>query len=213
MCVSLARQPQAVHKHLIPHWLIHLGAPGVFAVSVIDSSIIPLPLPGSTDLLVLLLVANRGNPWLLSGAAIAGSLTGGYLTWSAGRKGGESILPRYVPRRLLKPIARWVQRHGALTVCISSILPPPVPLMPFLLSAGALGVRRNAFLASFGLSRAVRYSLVAWLGATYGRRVIHEWSNYLSGWSEVIIWTFVGLLAAGIIFGIWKYRHDQRRHD
>ena len=35
----------------MPHWLIHLGVVGVFAVAVIDSSVIPLPVPGSTDLL------------------------------------------------------------------------------------------------------------------------------------------------------------------
>ena len=53
----------------MPHWLIHLGAVGVFAVSLLDASIIPLPVPGSTDLLMLLLAANQGNPWLLAGAA------------------------------------------------------------------------------------------------------------------------------------------------
>src|SRR5271154_6288756 len=139
----------ALHKRLVPHWLIHLGALGVFAVAIIDASIIPLPLPGSTDLLVLLLTANRGNPWLLAAAATSGSMIGGYLTWSAGKKGGESMLQRYVPQRFLKRVSRWVERHGVLTICISSILPPPIPLTPFLLSAGALGVPRNPFLASF----------------------------------------------------------------
>jgi membrane protein YqaA with SNARE-associated domain len=202
----------AKHNHLMPYWLIHLGALGVFAVAAIDSSIIPLPLPGSTDLLVLLLAAHQGNPWLLAAAAISGSMIGGYLTWSAGKKGGESMLQRYVPARFLKRISLWVERHGVLTVCIASILPPPIPLTPFLLSAGALGVPRNPFLASFAVARTLRYSFFAWLGATYGRRVIHAWSRYLTGWSDVIVWTFVGLLIAAVAFGIWKYRHDQRRH-
>ena len=202
----------ATHKHLMPHWLIHLGALGVFAVAVIDSSIIPLPLPGSTDLLVLLLAANQGNPWLLAAAAITGSMIGGYLTWSAGKKGGETMLQRHVPKRFLKPVTRWVERHGVLTICIASILPPPVPLLPFLLSAGAMGVPRNPFLASFAVARTVRYSFIAWLGATYGRRVIRAWSHYLAGWSDVILWTFIGLLVAAAVFSIWKYRRDQRRH-
>jgi membrane protein YqaA with SNARE-associated domain len=201
----------AAHKHLMPHWLIHLGAVGVFVVSIIDSSIIPLPLPGSTDLLVLLLAANQGIPWLLAMCAIVGSVIGGYLTWAAGKKGGEGMLHRHVPKRLLGPIERWVKRNGVLTVCVGSILPPPIPLLPFLLSAGALGVPRNQFLASFTIARTVRYSVVAWLGATYGRRVIRLWSQYLAGWSETILWIFLGLLIAAILFGIWKYRHDRRR--
>jgi membrane protein YqaA with SNARE-associated domain len=210
MWVSFAPQ-HAVHKHLMPPWLIHLGALGVFAVAILDSSIIPLPLPGSTDVLVLLLVAHQGNPWLLAAAATAGSIIGGYSTWSAGKKGGDSVLQRYVPQRFLKPISRWVERHGVLTVSVASIMPPPIPLMPFLLSAGALGVPRYSFLASFTAMRTLRYGLVAWLGATYGRHVIRAWSRYLAGWSGVITWTFVGLLIAAILFGLWKSRRDQRK--
>ncbi|MGC2215670.1 MAG: membrane-associated protein, partial [Silvibacterium sp.] len=71
----------------MPHWLIHFGLLGVLVVSTIDASVIPLPLPGSTDLLVLILAANDGNPWLLAMAAIVGSLIGGYLTWKAGKQG------------------------------------------------------------------------------------------------------------------------------
>jgi membrane protein YqaA with SNARE-associated domain len=209
-CVSLARSP-APHKHLIPLWLVHLGALGVFGVSLIDSSIIPLPIPGSTDLLILLLVANQANPWLLAIAAISGSMLGGYLTWSAGKKGGEAMLQRYVPRRYLKPITRWVKRNGVMTVCIASMLPPPIPLLPFLLSAGALGLSRRSFLISFFIARGARYGLDAWLGAVYGRKVIRAWAQYLSGWSDVIIWSFLGLLVAAAIFGFWKYKHDKRR--
>lgn len=208
--VSFARSP-AAHKHLIPHWLVHLGAFGVFGVSLLDSSIIPLPVPGSTDLLILLLVANQGNPWLLAAAAISGSMIGAYLTWAAGEKGGETMLQHHVPRRYLKPIKRWMNRNGVLTVCICAVLPPPIPLMPFLLSAGALGLRRRSFLLSFFFARGARYALDAWLGVAYGRRVIHVWAEYLAGWSDVIIWSFLGLTAAAAIFGFWKFKRDKRR--
>ena len=78
-----------VSHSLMPHWLTHLGVLGLFSVAVIDSSVIPLPLPGSTDLLLLWLVAHNGDPWLLAPCAIAGSILGGYTTWHIGRKGGE----------------------------------------------------------------------------------------------------------------------------
>ena len=208
-CVSLALQ-HSVRRHLLPHWLIHFGLLGVLVVSTIDASVIPLPLPGSTDLLVLILAANGGNPWLLAMAAIVGSLIGGYLTWEAGKQGGEAMLQRYVPPRFLKRISGWVQRNGVLTVSVASLLPPPVPLMPFLLSAGALSMPRNRFMASFAAARTLRYSLVAWLGVTYGRAVIRGWGRYLAGWSSIILWLFLGILAAAILFGVWKYRHDNR---
>lgn len=210
MSVLLAAQG-AAHKSLMPHWLIHLGALGVFAVSALDASPIPLPLPGSTDVLLLLLVAHRGNPWLLFIAAITGSMVGGYATWTAGKKGGAKMVQRYVPARMLRTIEPWVKRNGMLTVGVACILPPPIPLMPFLLCAGAFEVERKRFLTSFTIARGLRYGLEAWLGAIYGRRIVRLWSRYLAGWSDVILWAFIGLLVAAIVFGIWKYRHDQRR--
>src|SRR5580692_5380104 len=96
----------ALRKHslVVPHWLTHLGALGLFSVAVFDSSVIPLPLPGSTDLLLLWLVAHRGDPWLMVPCAVAGSILGGYTTWQIGRKGGEAALRRYVPARLLRRV-------------------------------------------------------------------------------------------------------------
>ena len=83
-------------------WLMGFGTLGLFAVLVIDSSIIPLPVPGSTDLLLILLVAHRGSPVFAAVAATAGSIFGGYLTWATGEKGGEAALHRYLPRRFGK---------------------------------------------------------------------------------------------------------------
>jgi membrane protein YqaA with SNARE-associated domain len=183
--------------------------PGLFCVSAIDASVVPLPIPGTTDLLLLWLVSHNGDPWLLAVCAIAGSILGGYTTWHIGRKGGEAALHRYVPAWLLDPVCRWVKRHPILAVCIPSALPPPMPLSPFLLASGALGVPLARFLVAFSAARAVRYSLVAWLGATYGRHMVRMWSNTLEAWSTPLLWAFGGLLAIGIGLAIYKLRRTR----
>jgi membrane protein YqaA with SNARE-associated domain len=193
-----------VHRSLMPHWLTHLGALGLFSVAVLDSSFIPLPLPGSTDLLLLWLVAFGGDPWLLAATAIAGSLVGGYATWNLGRRGGEAALRRYVPARLLSRVVGWVERHRILAVFLPAVLPPPIPLLPFALASGALGVSRRRFLVVYSAARTLRYSLIAWLGVVYGRHAIRLWSGALQKWSAPLIYVFAGLLVAGICFGIWK---------
>ena len=193
-----------LHHSLMPHWLTHLGALGLFSVAIVDSSPIPLPLPGSTDLLLLWLVAYGGDPWLLAALAIAGSLVGGYSTWHLGRRGGEAALRRYVPARLLGRVVGWVERHRVLAVFLPALLPPPIPLLPFALASGALGVSRRRFLIVYGSARTLRYSLIAWLGIVYGRHAIRLWSGTLQKWSIPLVCVFAGLLIAGICFGIWK---------
>ncbi|MBW4043583.1 YqaA family protein [Acidipila rosea] len=195
----------------MPHWLIQTGALGVFVVALLDSSIIPLPIPGSTDLLILLLVAHQANPWLLLLAAVSGSVIGGYLTWGAGKKGGEALLEKYVPARVLSPIKRWMKNGGIASIVIAALLPPPIPLLPFLLAAGALGMSRKKFVLSFAFARMARYGAVTWLAVRYGRPIIHRWEQYLAGWSDVVLWSFIALLAGGALFGFWKYRHEQNK--
>lgn len=201
------------HAHLLPRWLIHFGVFGVFIVATLDASVIPLPIPGTSDLLVLLLCTHHAHPALVTLAAVAGALAGGYFTWAAGKAGGEPMLRRYASDRLIQHIKPWVERNGTLTVVMASLMPPPLPLMPFLLAAGALGVSRARYLTALGLARTVRYGLVAFLAATYGHTIIHLWEKYLAGWSSIILWTFLGLLIAAIGFGIWKYRHNQRKES
>jgi membrane protein YqaA with SNARE-associated domain len=201
------------HSQLAPHWLIHLGALGLFLVAVVDSSVVPLTLPGSTDLLLLWLVAYSGNPWLLTPCAIVGSILGGYTTWHIGRKGGEAALRHYVPARLLGRIVVWVERHPILAIFFPAMLPPPIPLLPFALASGALGVSRRRFLLVFGGARSLRYSFIAWLGMTYGRRVVRLWSGSLQKWSTPLLCVFVGILTAAVCFGIWKIRSLRKIDD
>jgi len=198
--------PKPVHQPLMPHWLTHLGFVGLFSVAVLDSSVVPLPLPGSTDLLLVWLVSHSGDPWLLAPCAIAGSIAGGYTTWEAGRRGGQAALIRHVPARLLKRIVNWVERHQLLAVFLPAVLPPPIPLLPFALAAGALGVSRRRFLAVYGSARTLRYTFVAWLGVAYGRRIVRMWSGTLQGWSTPLLCVFTCMLTAGVCYGIWKLR-------
>jgi membrane protein YqaA with SNARE-associated domain len=192
------------------HWFTNLGPLGLFSVAVIDSSGIPVLLPGSTDLLLLWLVSHNGNPWLLAACAVAGSILGGHAIWHFGRSGGEAALRRHLPKRLLKTIVRWVGRHPVLSVFLPALLPPPIPLSPFVLASGALGVPRRRFLLVYGAARSLRYGLVTWLGIVYGRGVARLWSGMIQKWTVPMICVFAGMLVAGICLAIWQVRRHRR---
>jgi membrane protein YqaA with SNARE-associated domain len=193
------------------NWLVGMGWIGLFGVSVLDACPIPLPIPGTTDLLLLVLVVHKGRWWLLVPLAVCGALLGGLLTWSAGKKGGEIALRRYVPARYYKPITRWVKEHGAVAIMLAAVLPPPIPLMPFLAAAGALGVPRRRFIAAFTAARTLRYSIVAWLGLSYGRQMVRWWNHYLARYSSAISWAILSLFLAAFGWGIWQWRRSNAR--
>lgn len=193
------------------HWVAHFGGLGLFFVSFVDASIVPLPIPGSTDLLLIFMVARRANAYWMALMAILGSILGAYFTWDTGVRGGKATLQRHLSRRNAERVSGWVGQHGTVVVTISALLPPPIPLMPFILAAGAAGLSRGRFLTAFGLGRMVRYSLVAWAGVVYGRRLEGLWSDYLSRWGATILWSFVGVIVCGAVYGFWHLRREQKK--
>ena len=196
-------------------WLMHLGAVGLFALAVVDSSVIPTLLPGSTDLVLLLLTAFRSSsiasPIEFASCAFAGSIIGGYMAWAAGKKGGEAALERLGKGRFVRRVQGWVKRNGILSVWLAAVHPPPIPLLPFTLAAGALGLSRTRFLIAFSSGRAMRYGVVAWLGYRYGRQVVVWWEEDLKGWTTPILSVYIGLIVLGGAYGFLKYRKERSK--
>jgi len=174
---------------------MHLGAVGLFALAVVDSSMVPIPLPGSTDLVLLLLTAFRSSsvasPFVFASCALAGSIIGGYLAWAAGKKGGEAALEKLGKGRFVRRVQGWVKRNGILSVWLAAVQPPPIPLMPFTLAAGALGLSLPRFMIAYCTGRAARYGLIAWLGYKYGRQMLVWWQRDLKGWTTPILSVYI----------------------
>ena len=196
-------------------WVMNLGGVGLFGLAVLDSSVIPISLPGSTDLVLLLLTVFRSksivSPVIFGSCAVAGSVTGGYMTWAAGKKGGEAALEKLGNGRLVRRVQGWVKRNGVVSVAIAALLPPPVPLMPFLFAAGALGLSRVRFFIAYGGGRVVRYGAVAWVAYRYGQAVLVFWQKDLKGWTTPIMIAYFALLVFGTVYGVWKYRRGNRK--
>src|SRR5208283_1423957 len=79
-------------------WLIHLGGLGLILLGLADNSLIPLP--GSTDIVTVLLAAHHPNLWVYYAImATAGAILGGYLTYRMARKGGKETLEKRFSKR------------------------------------------------------------------------------------------------------------------
>lgn len=200
------------HNPLI-HLLLTFGIAGVFVVSIVDSSFVPLPIPGITDIMIVVLAARKANLILLVGAATAGSFLGGLFSHKVGHAGGMAFLEKNVSPRILKPVCDWMERHAILAVALPAVLPPPMPLSPFVLAAGALNMPRKKFLTAFTVSRAIRHAAAAAIGVYFGPHVLRIWNALMSKWGTPILialWTVILLSAAFAFWKLWKTSRDMR---
>jgi membrane protein DedA with SNARE-associated domain len=211
MHVALAHLALAPAPHAHPHGILHvfrsLGLVGLFLTSVVDSSFVPLPIPGVTDIMLIVYAAAKSNPVLLVAIATAGSAIGGFLSHAAGRAGGLKLLEKHVPARILARVTSWMEQHSVLAVSLPALLPPPMPLSPFVLVAGAVHMSRKKFMWSFVLSRLLRHSIAVWLGMHYGRSVIHLWQRLSARWGTtilIVVWTLILAFTAIAIWQLYK---------
>jgi membrane protein DedA with SNARE-associated domain len=57
-------------------------------------------------------------------------------------------------------------------VAIPALLPPPIPVTPFVVAAGAMQYSLKKFLTALTLARLVRFLILTLLAAHYGRQII-----------------------------------------
>ncbi len=184
-----------------------LGLIGLFLISIVDSSFVPLPIPGVTDIMVVVFAARHANLVLLVLAATAGSALGGLFSHMVGQAGGIAFLEKHVPPRILKPVTRWMESHALIAVALPAILPPPMPLSPFVLAAGALNMSRKKFMIAFTVSRLARHAFAAWLGVYYGRGVLRLWNQVSARWGTpflIVLWSVVLLWSGYALLKLYR---------
>ena len=132
------------------------GYLGAFLIAVASSATIILPVPG------IVWIGTLGldyNPVLIGLAAGAGSAFGeitGYMAGFSGQVVFENS--RFYPR-----LERWMRRRGFIAISVLSFVPNPFFDVAGA-TAGALRFPLWKFLLACFVGKAVRYSLVAWLG-------------------------------------------------
>src|ERR1700730_15386675 len=193
-----------VSKKSALRWLVHLGGPGLILLGLLDNS--PIPLPGSMDVATILLAAHNRNMWIYYAMmATAGSVLGGYLMYRMARKGGKETLEKRFSKRKTTRVYAIFERWGLVSVAIPAILPPPFPIVPMLLAAGAMQYPTRKFLAALAVGRGIRYTLLAYLGAHYGHHITTFFARYY--WPVLLV--FIAFVVLGGLYGLFKYKRGQ----
>jgi membrane protein YqaA with SNARE-associated domain len=192
-------------------WLHRLGGPGLIVLGLLDNSAIPLP--GSMDVFVILLSAHHRAWWpYYAFMAVMGAVVGGYVTYRLAEKGGEETLEKKVGKQKAQKVYRRFKKHGFSTMVVGAILPPPFPIVPFLIAAGALHYPKKNFIAALATGRAIRFFALAYLAHLYGKEIVSWGARYYAP----IFWSLIALavlgVAAALVYLLW-YRQKKRREE
>jgi membrane protein YqaA with SNARE-associated domain len=182
--------------------LLQLRSFGQIFVGIADNSVIPLP--GSMDVFTIWLAASRPKLWFYYALmATVGAVLGGYLTYLLARKGGKEALEARLPKWQAAKLCRAFERWGIGAVTIPALLPPPFPIVPSLIVAGALQLPPKKFLTALVIGRAIRFTIIAGLGAMYGGAIV----NFFAGYYKPTLIILIGLaVLAGAFAAVQYYR-------
>jgi membrane protein YqaA with SNARE-associated domain len=183
-----------------------LGAPGLFLISFLDSSVLSFPIINDL-LLVNLSMRHHGLMPAYALMASAGSVLGCVLLYFIARAGGEAYFHRRAGARA-HAIRHWVERNGFGGVLIAALLPPPTPFKIFVFAAGAFEAPVIAFTAAVLLARLARYFLVGYLSVHYGENAL----PYLKEHWVVVVLLAIVLVACSYAASRVILRHHPVQH-
>ena len=191
--------------------LVAFGPLGILVLALLDSAV---PVAGVFDVLIAVFAAQRpAIGWWCAVCAVIGSTAGNYALFHTARRGGR----RYLERKTEDPSASptrgrkfrlWFEEYGLITVFIPALLPFPMPLKLFVISAGALGTSTRAFLLVVIAARTLRYFGDAWLGVNLGKDSAAFVNTHKWHFAEAAVALFVVLYAAVWVSGRWRGRLD-----
>lgn len=184
-----------------------LGVVGLFLLSALDSSFLVLPF--GNDLLLVALVSSHRNSliWILYVIVSAiGSVVGVLVVDLIMRKTGEKGLQRFVSEQKIERLKAKIENKAGITVFIATLIPPPFPFTPAVMTASALQVPRGKLLWAVFVGRLIRFGIEAVLALYFGRHVI----AFIN--SEVVTYVVYGLMGIGIVLSTlsllkWLHRN------
>jgi membrane protein YqaA with SNARE-associated domain len=155
-----------------------LGAPGLFLISFLDSSVLTFPVINDL-LLIELCIQKPARMPLYAAMAMTGSVLGCVLLYFIARKGGEAFFRKKAGERA-QVIHRWVVKNGFGGMLAAALLPPPTPFKIFVFAAGVFEVPLSSFTSAIALARAIRYFGIGYLAIRFGEQAMpfvaqHKW--------------------------------------
>ena len=187
--------------------LVAIGPWGLLALAFLDSS--GIPIANTLDAyLIFLAIKEPDRAYWYAAIAVAGSTIGNVALFLAARHGGRRFLRRAESARGQR-FRRWFERFGLVTIFVPAVMPIPMPLKIFVISAGALHTRFLPFLAVILLARIPRYFGETWLGVKLGQESTAYLRHHV--WQFVIASIALAVLLCLIVLASERWRRRRYR--
>ena len=169
-----------------------LGAPGLFLISFLDSSVLTFPVINDL-LLVELSIQHPLRMPLYATMAGLGSLLGCLLLYFIAKRGEEAFFHKRAGQHA-HAIRHWVEKNGFVGTLMAALLPPPTPFKIFVIAAGVFEMPVATFASAIALARAIRYFAIGYLAIRYGKDALPFLAHHK-----------LGVTITALVFGLASY--------
>jgi len=175
-------------------FFLRLGIFGLFLLSALDSSFLVLPF-GNDLLLIALVSRDRDSLMWIAYVLVSalGSIVGVFVIDAIMRKAGEKGLERFLSEKKIEKFKKKIENKAGMSVFVATILPPPFPFTPVVMTASALQTSRRTLLIAVFVGRLVRCAIEAVLALYFGRKLI-GWIN-----SDVVTYAVYALMGIAAV--------------
>ncbi len=179
-----------------------LGAPGLFLLGALDSSFLVLPF-GNDFLLIALVSSNRGLVWIgYVMVSVLGSLLGVFMVDSIMRKAGEKGLAKFVKPKRVKQLKKKMDKDVGWVIFTSTLIPPPFPFTPVIMSASALQTSRTKLYGGVFAGRLVRFTIEALLALYFGKHILRFLKSPIL---DYVVYSLIVIAAVGSVLSILNW--------
>lgn len=190
------------------HWLVefvhHFGYAGIFIMSFLESTFVPLPSEVTLVPAGVLVQQGHMNFWLVislaTAGAVAGSLFNYYLAYYLGRKFffkyGKYF---FFPHDKIEKLDEFFSSHGDVSTFTGRLIPGVRHFIAF--PAGLAHMHLKKFCIYTGLGSAIWMTILTLVGYLIGdnKELLHKLMPYITA-------GVVALVVIGVVVYVWRHR-------
>ena len=184
-----------------------LGAWGLGALALIDTSSIPVPI----DALLIDYVANDHDKFLIYCImAAAGSAIGSMVPYYFGRAGGELFLLKRINRHRYEKLRDRFERQEFLAIMVPAMMPPPTPVKLIEFAAGVFEMKPLWFFSAVFTGKILRFLLEAIITIVYGPKILNTLGAIVHRHFDYVLAVLAALGAVLVFYVVRKlFRHKR----